>query len=53
MKERMTALEKEAGELQAEIDIITKDRDMMEQISSDLRADNHTLREMLEGHHEP
>jgi hypothetical protein len=33
--------------------MITKDRDLMEQISSDLRADNHNLREILAGNYEP
>lgn len=40
-------------EMQEEIDMITKDRDLMEQISSDLRADNHNLREILAGNYEP
>lgn len=33
--------------------MITKDRDLMEQISSDLRAENHNLREILGGNYEP
>jgi hypothetical protein len=31
--------------------MLTKDRDLMEQISSDLRAENHTLREIIAGNH--
>lgn len=30
------------------MDIITRDRDLIEEISSELRTENHSLREMLD-----